>query len=171
MQKLEHIGSINRSLAPEYIKYKEIEIILRSASRAAVDGEIWVEVAVNSQFASQAASDSCLQSKPSSRKGPVAPLLSVKARLSANYWFEKYFIFSFKIHLHKKVKKGVVLSLVLKVSVFVTRKWPTRPEIVSGIVTGDTQVRAIGQFFLCPRSLNKSSRGLFPSFSFLKWRI
>ena len=76
-----------------------------------------------------------------------------------------------KSHLHKKVKKGVVLSLVLKVSVFVTRKWPTRPEIVSGMVTGDTQVRAIGQFFLCPRSLNKSSRGLFPSFSFLKWRI
>ena len=36
-----------------------------------------------------------------------------------------------KSHLHKKVKKGVVLSLVLKVSVFVTRKWPS----------GDTQVR------------------------------
>ena len=139
MQKLQHIGSINRSLAPKYIKYKEIEIILRSASRAAVDGEIWVEVAVTSQFASQAASDSCLQNE--TRKGPVAPLLSGKARLSANYWFKKYFIFSFKIHLHKKVKKGVVLSLVLKVSVFVTRKWPTRPEIVPEIVSGDTQVR------------------------------
>ena len=83
MQKLQHIGSINRSLAPKDIKYKEIEIILRSASRAAVDGEIWVEVAVTSQFASQAASDSCLQNE--TRKGPVAPLLSVKARLSADY--------------------------------------------------------------------------------------
>ena len=46
-----------------------------------------------------------------------------------------------KSHFQKKVKKGVVLSLVLKVSVFVTRKWPTRPEIVPEIVSGDTQVR------------------------------
>ena len=51
-----------------------------------------------------------------------------------------------KIHLHKKVTKGVVLSLVLKVSVFVTRKWPTRPEIVPGIVSGDTQVRYMSIF-------------------------
>ena len=71
MQKLQHIGSINRSLAPKYIKYRGIEISL-----AAIYGEIWVEVAVNSQFASQAASDSCLQNE--TRKGPVAPLLSAK---------------------------------------------------------------------------------------------
>ena len=53
---------------------------------------------------------------------------------------------SHKIHLHKKVKKGIVLSLVLKVSVFVTQKWPTRPEIVPGIVSGDTRVRYLPIF-------------------------
>ena len=53
-----------------------------------------------------------------------------------------------KSDLHKKVKKGVVLSLVLKVSVFVTRKWPTRPEIVPGIVSGDIQVRYLPIFSL-----------------------
>ena len=50
-------------------------------------------------------------------------------------------LYSHSNNLRKKVKKVVVLSLVLKVSVFVTRKWPTRPEIVSEIVGGDTQVR------------------------------
>ena len=110
MQKLEHIGSINRFLAPKYIKYKEVEIILRSASRAAVDGEIWVEVAVNSQFASQAASDSCLQSKTSSRKGPVAPLLSVKARLSANFDLKNILYSHSKFIYTRKSRKVLYLA-------------------------------------------------------------
>ena len=39
-------------------------------------------MAVDSQSVTQAASDSCLQNEK--KKGPVAPLLSVKARLSAD---------------------------------------------------------------------------------------
>ena len=40
MQKLQHIGSINRSLAPKYIKYRGIEIILIGQPRGYLRGDL-----------------------------------------------------------------------------------------------------------------------------------